>query len=48
MIFRFLDYELDAERFELRRGEDRQPADRMAIDLLLYLVRHRDRVVAPC
>ena len=48
MIFRFLDFELDAELFELRRGDavERLAAERKVIDLLLFMVRNRDRVVS--
>ncbi len=48
MIFRFLEYELDATRFELRRQgqKKRLPAERSSMDLLLYLIRNRDRIVS--
>jgi len=46
VIFRFLEFELDAELYELRHGEERLPAEQRVIDVLLHLVRNRDRVVA--
>src|SRR3712207_4268695 len=38
--------ELDAARLELRRDGARVPLEPQAFDVLLYLVRHRDRVVS--
>ncbi len=43
--FRFGDFELDGPRFELRRRGARVPIQPKALDVLLYLVRHRERVV---
>ncbi|HJV68326.1 winged helix-turn-helix domain-containing protein [Ideonella sp.] len=43
--FRFADWVLNAARRELWRGGERQPLEPKPFDLLLYLVRHRDRVV---
>lgn len=43
--FRFADWVLDAARRELWRGGERQALEPKPFDLLLYLVRHRNRVV---
>lgn len=43
--FAFDGYELDGARFELRRGPQAVHVEPRVLDLLLYLVRHRDRVV---
>jgi DNA-binding winged helix-turn-helix (wHTH) protein len=40
MIYAFGPFELDARRFELRRGGEIVPLQRRAFDLLLHLVRH--------
>jgi DNA-binding winged helix-turn-helix (wHTH) protein len=45
MIHRFLDFELDEGRFELRRGGRVIPTQARAFKLLVRLVHHRDRVV---
>jgi DNA-binding winged helix-turn-helix (wHTH) protein len=42
---RFGEFELDEARFELRRAGVPQQVQPKVLDLLLYLVRHRDRVV---
>jgi DNA-binding winged helix-turn-helix (wHTH) protein len=39
-------FELDELRFELRRTGRRLPAQPKVIDLLIFLVKHRDRVVS--
>src|SRR5215813_13054128 len=41
----FAEYVLDAERRELRRGSDQIALEPQVFDLLLYLVRNRQRVV---
>ena len=46
MIYAFGDCEFDSERYELRRGGDRQPVEPQVFDVLAYLIAHRDRVVA--
>ena len=46
MVFRFGDHVLDIERRELRRGADPVPLEPQVFDLLVYLVRNRDRVVS--
>ncbi|MEV4714083.1 alpha/beta fold hydrolase [Micromonospora sp. NPDC049374] len=43
--YRFGDYELDAFRHQLRRAGSAVHVEPRALDLLLHLVRHRDRVV---
>ena len=45
MLFRFNDFSLDTDRRELRRGEDLVQAEPQVFDLLVYLIRNRDRVV---
>jgi DNA-binding winged helix-turn-helix (wHTH) protein/tetratricopeptide (TPR) repeat protein len=45
-IIRFAGFELDAQLFQLRRGAEVQKLEPKVFDLLAYLVRHRDRVVA--
>ena len=45
MHIRFADLELDGPRFLLLRGECRVALRPKAFDLLLHLVRHRERVV---
>jgi TolB-like protein len=46
VIYRFEDYSLDANRQELRRGAELIQVEPQVFDLLLYLVRNRDRVVS--
>ena len=46
MPFRFGDYGLDAERRELRQGTDLVAVEPQVFDLLIYLMRHRHRVVS--
>jgi DNA-binding winged helix-turn-helix (wHTH) protein len=45
VIFRFADFELDAERRELRRAGKLVPADALVVRLLIRLVREPDRLV---
>jgi DNA-binding winged helix-turn-helix (wHTH) protein len=45
VVYRFFDFELDADAYELRRGGERVGVEAKSLDLLLYLVRHRERVV---
>jgi TolB-like protein len=45
MVFRFGDHVLDTERRELRRGSELVRLEPQVFDLLVYLVRHRGRVV---
>ena len=45
MVFRFGDHVLDIERRELRRGAEPVALEPQVFDLLVYLVRNRDRVV---
>ena len=45
-LYRFEDYGLDARRAELRRGDVQVHLEPQVFDVLLYLVRHRDRVVS--
>lgn len=45
MVYAFDEYELDPDRFELRRAGTTLPIEPQVFDVLLYLVVHRDRVV---
>ncbi|HTU60148.1 MAG TPA: transcriptional regulator, partial [Polyangiales bacterium] len=45
MIYRFQDFELDEARLELRRAGADVAIQARVLRALLYLVRHRDRVV---
>ncbi len=45
MQFRFENHLLDADRRELRRGAELIAVEPQVFDLLLYLVRNRERVV---
>src|SRR5262245_56466572 len=42
----FLDFELDDQLFELRRGGAKLAIQPKALDVLVHLLRHRDRVVS--
>jgi DNA-binding winged helix-turn-helix (wHTH) protein len=44
-LFRFENFSLDADRRELRRGGELVPIEPQVFDLLVYLIRNRDRVV---
>ena len=46
MIYAFDEYQLDTQRYELRRGDALCPLEHQGFNVLLYLVEHRDRVVA--
>lgn len=46
MILRFEDSELDAGRYELRRGGEVVPVEPQVFDLLRFLVENRDRIVS--
>lgn len=46
MNYRFADYEIDAGQQELRRGEEVVHIEPQVFDLLIHLVRHRDRIVS--
>jgi TolB-like protein/DNA-binding winged helix-turn-helix (wHTH) protein len=45
MIYRFKDCELDPSRFELRRAGQTVPVEPQVLELLNYLVVHRERAV---
>src|SRR5262245_43699223 len=45
-LFRFGDYELDERLGELRKGGQRVELRRRPLQLLLYLVKHADRLVS--
>jgi DNA-binding winged helix-turn-helix (wHTH) protein len=44
--FRFADFEIDIARHELRRAGDMVHVEPQVFDLLVHLVRHRDRIVS--
>jgi DNA-binding winged helix-turn-helix (wHTH) protein/tetratricopeptide (TPR) repeat protein len=46
MIYVFGDCEVDVRRYEVRRGGSAQPAEPQVFDVLVHLIRHRDRVVS--
>src|ERR1700683_2719406 len=46
MTINFGDYEIDVERRELRRAKTPVHVEPQVFDLLVYLVRNRDRVVS--
>ena len=46
MNFRFADFEIDIARHELRRASDIVHIEPQVFDLLVHLVRHRDRIVS--
>jgi DNA-binding winged helix-turn-helix (wHTH) protein/predicted ATPase len=45
VIYAFGDCELDTDRYELRRGDERRHVEPQVFDVLAYLLAHRDRVV---
>ena len=45
MQYRFDDFEVDAERFELRRGGEAQPVEPLVFDLIVFLTRNANRVL---
>src|SRR4029450_10659038 len=46
VLYDFEDFCLDADRQELRRGADVVAIEPQVLDLLLYLIRNRERVVS--
>lgn len=46
LIHRFGDVVVDETRREVRRGATELPAKRRELDVLLYLIHHRDRIVS--
>ncbi|HET7434866.1 MAG TPA: winged helix-turn-helix domain-containing protein, partial [Thermoanaerobaculia bacterium] len=44
-MFRFGEYELDMERYELRRGAAPVKAEPRVLEVLNYLIQQRERVV---
>ncbi len=46
MIYRFNDFELDAERFELRHAGAPRHVEPLVFDLIVYLARHPGRVLS--
>lgn len=45
MIARFLEFELDEAQREFRNGDGPIPMEPKTFDLIVHLLRHRDRVV---
>ena len=45
MIYAFAEYEVDTDRYELRRVGRPRPVEPQVFDVLVYLLRHRERVV---
>ncbi len=45
-IYRFADLELDGSQFQVRRGREVLPVQPQVFDVLLYLLKHHDRVVS--
>jgi DNA-binding winged helix-turn-helix (wHTH) protein len=45
MIYAFADCEIDTDRFEMRRAGTPRPVEPQVLDILVHLVRHRDRIV---
>src|SRR4029453_19597603 len=43
--FRFADFEIDVARQELRRAGDLIPVEPQVFDLLVHLIRYRNRIV---
>jgi TolB-like protein len=43
---RFNDFEIDVARYELRRGDELVPIEPQVFDLLVHLVRNRNRIVS--
>ena len=46
MPYHFEDFALDADRRELRRGDELIPVEPQVFDLLIHLIRNRERVVS--
>src|SRR5687767_4362629 len=46
MVYRFGDYELEPERYELRRAGRRVALEPRVVEVLAYLVGQRERVVS--
>ncbi len=46
MIYRFDEYQLDTDVFELKRGADVVKVEPQVFDLLVFLIAHRNRVVS--
>jgi predicted ATPase/DNA-binding winged helix-turn-helix (wHTH) protein len=45
VLYRFCDCEVDLDLYELRRAGVREPIEPQVFDVLVHLIRHRDRVV---
>lgn len=46
LLYRFEEYVLDTDRRELRQGGDLVPLAPQVFDILVYLIRHRERVIS--
>ncbi|MEO8037076.1 MAG: winged helix-turn-helix domain-containing protein, partial [Acidobacteriota bacterium] len=45
ILYRFGAFELDVDQYELRRGGETVHVEPRVLDLLIFLVKNRDRVV---
>lgn len=45
MVFRFDDFEIDVDAYEIRRAGKRIPTEPQVFELVRYLLEHRDRLV---
>src|SRR5215468_8179796 len=46
MRHRFDDFEVDTDRYEVRRGGEVQPVEPLVFDLIAYFVRNPNRVIS--
>src|SRR5688500_18859693 len=46
LIYRFGEYQIDTDVFELKRGAEVVKIEPQVFDLLVYLISHRNRVVS--
>ena len=46
LIYRFGEYQIDTDLFELQRGGERVKVEPQVFDLLVFLIKHRNRVVS--
>ena len=45
-VYRFEDFELDLDQFQLRRGEEVLAAEPQVLEVLAYLVANRGRLIS--
>ena len=46
LIYRFGEYQIDTDLFELQRGGERVKVEPQVFDLLVFLIKHRNRVIS--